>query len=141
MEMILRRISLTYSAGCIGALVNSWLVWYTARNGIPQKLGVAMAPVWSLDFLYSRLFWGGIWGFLFMVPVWQNGFRVGVFSRGILFSTIPTLFQLFYVFPYVAGKGWMGLALGRLTPVLVFLYNSVWGFCAALWLYAAGAKR
>lgn len=140
MKSIPGRISLAYSAGCVGALVNSWLVWYMGRKGIPQKLGVAIAPVWSLDFLYARLFWGGIWGLLFTAPVWQNGFWVGVVSRGIVSCIFPTLFQLLYVFPHLTGKGWMGLALGKLTPVLVFLYNSVWGICAALWLYASGAR-
>jgi hypothetical protein len=140
MSSFISRASIAYAAGCIGALVNSWLVWYMGRKGIPQKFGVAIAPAWSAAFLYSRLVWGGLWGLLFTLPMWQSGFWTGVFSRGILFSIFPTLFQLLYVFPSLGGKGMMGLALGKLTPVFVFLYNAVWGLCAAFWLYLAKGK-
>jgi hypothetical protein len=54
-----------------------------------------------------------------------------------LFSLFPTCFQLFYVFPLLQGKGMLGLALGKLTPVFVFFYNAVWGLCTAIWLYFA----
>lgn len=98
--------------------------------------------IWELSApsLYSRVVWGGLWGLLFVTPVWKSGFWVGVFSRGVLLSIFPTLFQLFYVFPFLQGKGMMGIALGQLTPVFVFFYNAVWGFFAALWLYAARSE-
>ena len=137
MSRQVQRISISFAAGCFGGLINSLAVWYLGRKGIPQQFGVAIAPVWSLSFLYPRLVWGGLWGLLFTIPIWRSGFWIGVFSRGILFSLIPTLFQLFYVFPHLQGKEMMGLALGALTPLFVCLYNGIWGFCAALWLYAA----
>ena len=141
MRSLMERAGMAYAAGCIGALVNSWVVWYMGKKGIPQKFGVAIAPAWSAaSFLYPRLVWGGLWGFLFLLPMWQRGFWTGVFSRGILFSIFPTLFQLFYVFPHLADKGVMGLALGKLTPVFVFLYNAVWGLCAAMWLHLAKGR-
>lgn len=137
MDRFLRRVSICFAAGCFGGLVNSLVVWYLGRKGIPQTFGVAIAPGLSPAFLYPRLAWGGLWGLLFMLPVWKGGFWTGVFSRGILFSFIPTLFQLFCVFPFILGKGMLGLSLGKLTPVFVCFYNAAWGFCAALWLYAA----
>ncbi len=129
------RLSVGFAAGCLGALVNSWLVCYLGQRGIPHMFGVSLAPKWSLAFLYPRLIWGGLWGLLFALPVWRGTFWVGVFSRGILFSLAPTAFQLFYVFPKLMGKGYMGLALGKLTPLFVFGYNAVWGLVAALWVY------
>jgi len=137
MQTLIRRISLGFAAGCFGALVNSLLVWYFGKLEIPQKFGVAIAPALSAQFLYPRLVWGGLWGFLFALPAWKGGFWVSVFSRGILISLFPTAFQLFYVFPILTGKGMFGLALGRLTPVLVCLYNAVWGLCAAFWAHTA----
>ncbi len=98
---------------------------------------MSIAPSLSLAYLYPRLVWGGLWGFVFMLPFWRGGFGVGVFSRGILLSLFPTLFQLLYVFPEMQGKGMLGLSLGKLTPVLVLLYNAVWGFCTALWIHLA----
>jgi hypothetical protein len=132
---LIYRISIGFAAGCVGALVNSWLVWYFGHKGIPQLFGVALAAKWSLGWLYPRLLWGGLWGLIFIAPLWTKGFWVGVFSRGVLFSLAPTAFQLFYVFPTLAGKGMLGLALGKLTPFFVFIYNAVWGFTAALWVY------
>lgn len=138
MTTFVRRISVCFAAGCFGALINSWLVWYLGRLGIPNKFGVAIAPVWSLQFLYPRLIWGGIWGSIFIFPILRSGFWVGVFSRGILLSLAPTAFQLFYVFPFLLGKGMLGIGLGRLTPVFVCIYNAVWGIAAALWLHFEG---
>ncbi len=135
MSTALKRIGVVYSAGTFGALVNTWMIWYLGSMGVPQKFGVAIAPSWSLSFLYPRLVWGGLWGLLFLAPFWRSGFWAGVFSRGIMFSILPTLFQLLYVFPFLQGKGTMGLALGKLTPLFVFFYNAVWGFFTAFWLY------
>jgi hypothetical protein len=140
MDQQIRRMSICFTAGCFGALINSLLVWYLGKEGIPQLFGVAIAPAWSLSFFYLRLVWGGLWGLLFCLPLWRSGFWVGVFSRGVLFSLFPTMFQLFYVFPVLQGKGTMGFALGRLTPVFVCFYNAVWGFCAALWIFAGKGR-
>ncbi len=137
MSTLMSRLSICFAAGCVGALVNSWVVWYLGRRGIPQQFGVGIAPKWSATYLYARLVWGGIWGLVFAVPFWRSGFWTGVFSRGILFSFIPTLFQLLVVFPVFQDKGMFGLALGTLTPVFVCLYNAVWGFYTALWLFLA----
>jgi hypothetical protein len=56
--------------------------------------------------------------------------------RGLVFSLFPTLFQLFYVFPYLAQKGMMGLELGTLTPLFVLFFNAVWGVAAAAYYHA-----
>jgi hypothetical protein len=135
MRSIIQRISLCFAAGCFGALINSLLVWYLGRLSVPQTLGVAVAPALTLHYLYPRIVWGGLWGLVFCAPIWRGGFWVGVFSRGILFSFLPTLFQLLFVFPMLQDKGMLGLTLGKLTPVFVCFYNSVWGFCTGLWLY------
>ncbi|MEN6487117.1 MAG: hypothetical protein ABFD98_19735 [Syntrophobacteraceae bacterium] len=140
MDKTLRRLSLVFAAGCFGALVNSILVWYLGSVGIPRRFGVALAPAWSLHYLYPRLIWGGLWGLVFLAPAWRSGFWTGVFGRGIIFSILPTLFQLLYVFPFLLGKGMLGLSLGKLTPVFVCFYNAVWGFCATLWLYTCRSE-
>jgi hypothetical protein len=42
--------------------------------------------------------------------------------------------QLLVVFPLQAQKGFFGLQLGYLTPVLVLFFNAVWGVVTALCL-------
>ncbi len=75
-----------------------------------------------------------MWGFLFLLPVLRNR----ILSRGVVFSLGPTLVQLFVVLPLNAHKGYMGLDLGILTPLFVFVFNAIWGLTAALWLRWAG---
>jgi hypothetical protein len=37
-----------------------------------------------------------------------------------------------------ANKGALGLELGVLTPVLVVIFNAIWGWAAAIWLRWTG---
>jgi hypothetical protein len=135
MAPLLRRVSVGFTGGVLGALVNSWVVVSLGKLGVAQKFGVALAPQWSAAFLYPRLVWGGLWGLLFAWSFRSNRWPVSVFSRGILLSLFPTGFQLLYVFPVLAHKGIFGTSLGRLTPLFVFLLNVVWGWAAALWVH------
>ena len=137
MSSVVRKVSLVFAAGCVGGLVNGLLIWYLGQIGVPQKFGVAIAPALAPPFLYAKLVWGGIWGALFLLPLWRSGFWTGVVIRGILFSFGPTLAQLLYVFPQMAHKGMFGTDLGGLTPLFVVFYNGAWGIAAALWLHAA----
>lgn len=130
MSNLARRISLVFGAGCLGGLLNSLAVWIFGMLGITSALGVKIAPQLSAPWLYPRLIWGGIWGLLFILPLMQRRFL----SRGLIFSLGPTLVQLFVVFPMKANKGVMGLDLGLLTPVFVFVFNAIWGLGAAIWL-------
>ena len=130
MRNLSKNISMVFAAGCLGGLVNSLAVWIFGDLGINAALGVRMAPALTTQWLYPRIIWGGIWGLLFLLPL----MRSSILSRGIIFSLGPTLVQLFVVFPLKAGKGYMGLDLGTLTPLLVFIFNAIWGMATAIWL-------
>ena len=124
------KLSAVFGAGCLGGLVNSLAVWIFGVSGITAALGVKIAPQLSAAWLYPRIVWGGIWGFLFLLPLMQKSLLL----RGLIFSLGPTLVQLFVVFPMQANKGVMGLDLGALTPVAVLIFNAIWGVTAASWL-------
>ena len=130
MHLTMRNLSLVFAAGCWGALWNSLAVWLGGYLGIAPALGVHIAPALTPAFLYPRLVWGGLWGLLFLLP----GGRWSFPARGLLFSLAPTLVQLCLVFPLMAHKGVLGLQLGSLTPLMVVLYNAIWGYAAGLWL-------
>jgi hypothetical protein len=130
MRNLSKNISMVFAAGCLGGLVNSLAVWAFGDLGINAALGVRIAPALTAQWLYPRIIWGGIWGLLFLLPL----MRSRILSRGIIFSLGPTLVQLFVVFPLKAGKGYMGLDLGTLTPLLVFIFNAIWGIATAIWL-------
>jgi hypothetical protein len=124
-----RSLSLFFAAGAIGGVVNSLVVWVFGELGITQALGVSIAPPLSPSWLYPRVVWGGLWGFLFTLPL-----SMGWFNRGLVLSLGPTLVQLFVVFPIKANQGVLGLELGVLTPVFVLFFNAVWGIVASWWV-------
>jgi hypothetical protein len=134
MRNLVKKASLVFAAGCLGALLNSLAVWLFGDLGITAALGIKIAPKLSPAFLYPRLVWGGIWGLLFLLPMLPTR----VWSRGFIFSLGPTLVQLFVVFPMKTNKGMMGVDLGMLTPLLVVVANAIWGWTTAIWLRWAG---
>ena len=121
-------LSVCFCAGLIGALANSAALWLFGRSGLAHLLGVQLAPEWTLGWLYPRLVWGGLWGLAFYVTVAGMRSRSQWVRKGLWCSLLPTLFQLFYVFPNQTPHGALGLGLGTMTPVVVLLVNGVWGF-------------
>jgi len=130
MRNFVRKLSLYFSAGALGGLTNSAAIWLAGMTGLTTYLQVKIAPAWTLSWLYPRIVWGGIWGLIFLLPIAKSR----VFTRGVLLSLGPTLVQLFWVFPFKAHAGYLGLELGFLTPLFVFVFNAIWGITAALWI-------
>ncbi len=122
--------SLAYAAGAVGGIANGLAIWLFGLVGINQLLGVAIAPQLVTPYIYNKLVWGGIWGFIFLLPFP----RLTYVSRGLIYSLAPSLVQIFIVFPLALHKGVGGIELGDLTPLLVLFYNAVWGVVTAIWL-------
>ncbi len=137
MTNLARNITLMFAAGCLGGLVNSLAVWLSGMHGLTAACGVKLAPALTLPWLYPRIVWGGIWGLLFLLPFVKHNLLL----RGLVISAGPTLVQLFYIFPYKAHKGMLGLELGTYTPLFVIAYNALWGITAAIWLYVIGRGK
>jgi hypothetical protein len=128
-NLSVKNISLVFTAGALGGLINSIFVWFFGAIGFAKALGVQLTPPFAGPWLYQRLVWGGIWGGLFLLPLGRLSLPV----RGLIFSLGPSLAMFFLIFPQ-AHKGLLGLQLGSLTPVLVLFYNAVWGVAAGCWL-------
>ncbi len=124
----MKKLLIFFAAGCLGGLANSLTVWLFGHYGITALLNVSIAPTLSAGWLYPRIVWGGLWGWLFILPMLQSRLLL----RGAVLSLFPTAVQLFVVFPMLAHKGMAGLDLGLLTPLFVLLFNWVWGVVAAL---------
>jgi hypothetical protein len=133
MRRVFIKLTILFSSGCVGGIINSLVVWFLGTRGVTAALGVKIAPDLTPAWLYPRIVWGGIWGFLFLLPF----LRKSLFWRGFLFSLGPTIAQLFVVFPAKASSGMMGLGLGNLTPLFVLFFNAVWGVSTAIWLRLA----
>jgi len=131
-----KDLSLAFSAGGFGALVNSIVAWLFGALGVTAALGVRMAPALTKSWLYPRIVWGGLWGLMLLLPVIKRSHV----RRGVILSIIPTLVTLFVVFPS-GGKGVMGVQLGALTPLFPLVLNAVWGAAAGAWYAVACEKR
>jgi hypothetical protein len=132
----LRDGMLTFAAGVLGGLANSIAVWLFGVLHISPALGVAIAPAISPEWLYPRLVWGGIWGLLFLSPQPAGPWWL----RGLVVSLAPTIVQLLIVFPVKTDAGVLGLGLGAMTPLLVIVFNAIWGLVAA-WALARTQGR
>lgn len=130
MNEMLKTWAMVFAAGCVGGLANSVAVWSFGKLGLSSAMGVKIAPAWTPAWLYQRIVWGGLWGFLFLLPFLQSS----VLLRGVLYSLGPTAVVLLVVFPLQAKKGMFGLELGAMTPVFAFIVNAVWGIATAWWL-------
>ena len=129
-----RNLSLAFSAGCLGGLANSIVVWASGTLGVTAALGVKIAPALTLPWLYPRIVWGGIWGFLFVISIPGLSW----WMRGLVFSLGPSLVVMLILFPRNPLVGEFGLGLGTLTPAFVLVFNAVWGLVAAWWLKQVG---
>ena len=131
---LFQQASIAFAAGTFGGFINSLVVWLFGAIGITALLGVKIAPTFAPAWLYPRMVWGGLWGLLFLLPIYHL-IRKPLWFYGLLFSLAPTLVQLFLVFPFKDGKGVLGLSLGTLTSLFVLLFNAVWGIATAFWLH------
>ncbi|MBQ0795918.1 hypothetical protein [Zhongshania sp.] len=123
----MKKLMIYFSAGSIGALTNSLMLWWVGYYGFTSRFDIAIAPHLSPEWLYPRIVWGGLWGLLFILPMLQSR----LWLKGLIISLAPTAVQLLLIFPQ-AGKGIGGTELGMLTPILVLLVNGLWGVTAAL---------
>ena len=132
MEVFLRRISLLFSAGIVGGLINSVALWALGSFGVTAMMGIKLAPKLTPMWLYPRMVWGGIWGLTYFLAVGPLKSRRHWARKGLWISLLPTAFQLLVVYPYMTSHAWLGLDLGQLTPLFIFAYNLTWGLCTGV---------
>jgi hypothetical protein len=68
MKNLAKQLTLFFSAGCLGALANSLALWLFGALGITAAVGARISPTLTPEWLYPRIVWGGLWGFLFLIP-------------------------------------------------------------------------
>lgn len=124
----MKNLLFYFAAGALAGLANSLVLWLLGDLGVTKLLGVSLVPALTSQWIYPRIVWGGIWGLAFVLPFMK--FRL--ISKGLVLSLLPTIFQLFYVFPKQGHQGMLGIGLGILTPLFVVALNMVWGFVAGL---------
>lgn len=129
----MRRILQYMAAGALGGLAVTFAIYLFGLSGISQAMGVDIGGPIKIPALYAKMIWGGIWGLVFLLP-FPN---IATVLRGLVFSLLPSLVQLFVVFPYKEGLSMMGTELGALTWLFVLMVNAVWGLTAGILIWMA----
>ncbi|EIE23864.1 hypothetical protein COCSUDRAFT_47036 [Coccomyxa subellipsoidea C-169] len=136
-QLHIQILSLAFAAGAVGGLVNFLIAPLFGALHITTALGVHIAPGLVKGDLYSKVVWGGIWGFLFMLPLRKYVKNWG--ARACIFGLFPSAVQMFLVFPHSTPFGIGGVGLGKLTPLFVIIFNTIgWSVPGYLWFRLAG---
>ena len=129
----MKNLLVVFAAGCLGALVQVIAMHLATRYGLIHALNVQPSGSLSPYWVYPRIVWGGLWGFVFLLPVLASS----IFMRSFVLCLIPTGVQLFVLYPFYEGKGVAGLSLGMLTPFVVLFFYWVWALTVSLTLRVA----
>jgi hypothetical protein len=125
------RMSLSLAGGAVAGLLQTLIIVALSNLAIFQALGMPFKIPFTLPYLYQRITWGGLWGLLFLIPLftsWRNT------NRGLIFALVPACASLFYFLPYQDNMGWFGLGMGTLWPGVVVIFAVLWGYIAGVWL-------
>jgi hypothetical protein len=126
MHRWLRDLALCFAAGAAGAVAKGLLVWICSYTALTAPIGSYLAmALYPLGF-YPRVVWGGLYGFLFLLPP----ARGSSLMSGLLWGGVVSLLQLL-ILPLWQHSGlhW------SLTMVLsTALLNCIWGCATALLL-------
>jgi len=119
-----------FIAGALGGLTNSIVVWSLGFFGITPALGFSMAPDFTLEWLARRVIASGLWGVIFLIPVYNDS----ALKKGAILSILPWLSSVLFVFPFRMDVGWFGLGFGPGTPVWTLFFAAVWGVTGTLFI-------
>ena len=119
-----------FIAGALGGLTNSIVVWTLGATGITPALGFSMAPDLTFMWAFRRVFASGLWGIIFLIPVYKNS----PIKKGALLSILPWLSSALVVFPMRMDMGYFGLGFGLGTPLWTLLFAAIWGITGTLFL-------
>ena len=126
MHRWLRDLALCFAAGAAGGAAKGLLVWCLSYYAVTAVLGAQLANALYPAGIYARVVWGGLYGFLFLLPP----ARGSLLMSGLLWGAVASVLQLAIV-PLLTHSG-MHLALAPLLSTLIL--NSVWGVGTALLL-------
>jgi hypothetical protein len=123
MRRFLHFATLAFSAGAVGGLVNRGALVLLGALGLMDPPDIAK------EWLYQAIAWGGLWGFLFLIP-----WRARWWLRGLVFGLGPSAGVWFVIYPFTLSAGVFGLDWGFTAALIPLIANSAWGIAAAGWL-------
>ncbi|MBV1863391.1 MAG: hypothetical protein KUG74_03055 [Rhodobacteraceae bacterium] len=129
MKMI-KVLLLLFVAGGLGGLTSGLLVWALGNGGITPATGFNMVPEFTLRWIGGRVFASGLWGIIFLIPIYINK----AILKGAVLGILPWLSSILIIFPYRMHVGWFGLEMGYGTPIWTLFFGVVWGVTGTVFL-------
>lgn len=130
MQRWLRDSALCFSAGAIGAVAKSAVIWLCAQVAFTTGLASLLASGLHPAGIYVRVVWGGIAAFLFLLPIAAKNWV----ARGLLWGAIVAALQVVAI-PLLNHSG---LHLALLPLLATLALSLLWGFATALALRLFG---
>ena len=124
MTQWLRRIALCFAAGAVGGLARGLLVSALTHYGATAAIGHHLAAALQPAGLYARIVWGGLYAFVFLLPVARNSWLMA----GLLWGVVVTALQLVALPMLLHSVPHFAL----LPAVSALVLNVVWGLTTAL---------
>ena len=118
-----RTLFFVFVAGALGGFVTGILVWLLGKTGVTPALGFHMVPDLTVGWMFRRVFASGIWGAIFLIPIFRNA----PLTKGAVLGILPWLSSILFVLPFRMGAGWFGLGMGYGTPIWTLFFGCLWG--------------
>ncbi len=131
MHRWLRELALCFGAGAAGGLAKGLLVLACSYFPVTAVLGRHLANALHPqnlphdNGLYARIVWGGLYAFLFLLPVARGSLLLSGLLWGAVISAVQWL-----VLPLLHG----GLSFSLMPVLATLILNSCWGLVTALLL-------
>lgn len=131
MQNWLRESALCFSAGSVGALAKSGMIWLCAQFAATAAFASQLAHAQYPAGIYARIVWGGLAACVFLLPL----IRKNWFARGLIWGAIVAILQI-VALPLLT-HGSVHFALIPILSVLVL--GCVWGLATAIALRLFGS--
>jgi len=126
----LKTLIFVFIAGALGGFTSGVLVWLFGAIGLTPATGFNMTPDLSFGWMSGRVFASGVWGIIFLIPV----YNASALKKGALLGILPWLSSILYVLPFKLNAGWLGLEMGYGTPLWTLFFGVFWGVSGTLFL-------
>ena len=136
---LIQRVAICFAAGVIGGLAVVLFSLVLFELGLGATFGVKAPISLKPPYIYTPLFWAGLWGIpfgLFIKTAWKR-----LYLFGLLYFLAPVL-ALFTIFLPMSGAGFFGLQRGGpMFAVYLLLVNLPYGIITALTARAIIGKK
>ena len=125
-----KTVFFLFVAGALGGFVSGILVWALGAAGVTPALGFNMVPDLNFGWMARRMFASGLWGIIFLIPIYRHS----AILKGAVLGILPWLSSILVVFPYKMHVGFFGLGMGMGTPVWTLFFGMLWGVTGTVFL-------